>query len=471
MNRVNPYAELEKVLLGEIYYSTETRDNLLVLCDDYWSRFDGTEEAQKAAEFILEKFKSYGTHDPHIEEYDYQGWIRGQATLTITSPLTRDLACISLPYCHPGVVEGKLVFVGNGTVEDFERVKDDIPGSIVMAKTSSPSGHRWMHRSEKYDRAILMGARGFIWMQHLEGCGPETGSIGWTHDALIPGIGLAKEYGDHLVRLAQRGAEVRLRIRTTDQLRPMKAYNITCTVGGARIPEESVILGCHVDGHDVAQGARDPASGTVAVMETARVLTQIHARLDRTVRCVIYSNEEVGLFGSITDARLHRDELPQARLMLNLDGASRPGRKGIMLHHWPELEDFFRQAGEEMGGDFPVGQRLSIFSDHFPYFLEGVPTCGIGDVEGPPPSGRGFGHTVWDTVDKVQLVDMRDATAVACRIALRVSNATNWPAKHRDQAAIRQLLDTEPNLEQYRLTEQLVQKHGKGILAWWQPTA
>jgi hypothetical protein len=41
-----------------------------------------------------------------------------------------------------------------------------------------------------------------------------------------------------------------------------------------------------------------------------------------------------------------------------------------------------------------------------------------------------------------------------------------WPAKHRDKAAIRQLLDTEPNLGQYRLTEQLVQKHGEGILAW-----
>ena len=141
------------------------------------------------------------------------------------------------------------------------------------------------------------------------------------------------------------------------------------------------------------------------------------------------------------------------------------------VNPYAELEDFFCQAGEEMGGDFPVGQRISIFSDHFPYFLEGVPTGGIGDVEGPPPSGRGFGHTFWDTVDKVQLVDMRDATAVACRLALQVSNAADWPAQHRDKAAIRQLLDTEPNLEQYRLTEQLVQKHGEGILTWWQPTA
>ncbi|MFH1560537.1 MAG: M28 family peptidase [Chloroflexota bacterium] len=470
MELSNPYTEIEKAMLGEIYYSTEMRDNLLVLCDEYGSRFDGTEEARKAAEFILEKFTSYGTRNPHIETYDYQGWLRGPSTFTVTSPVIREVACISLPYCHPGEVEGKLVFVGDGTIEDFERVREEIQGSIVMAKTSSPPGHRWMHRMEKYDRAVLLGAVGFIWMQHLEGQGPETGSIGWTHDALIPGVGIAKEYGDLLVRLAQRYGEVRLRIKTTDQLRPMKAHNIICSVGGARVPEESVILGCHVDGHDIAQGALDPVSGTVVVMEAARVLSKVTDGLDRSVRFVIYSNEEVGLFGSITDVNLHREELPRVRFMLNLDAAGRPGRKGVLLHRWPELEGYFHQAGEEMGGDFPVGQRLSGFSDHFYYFLEGVPTGGLGDAEGPPPSGRGYGHTFWDTADKPQLADMRDAAAVACRLAMRVSNAPTWPVQHRSKAEVRQLLDTEPNLEQYRLTEELVRKHGEGILNWWQPS-
>jgi hypothetical protein len=100
--------------------------------------------------------------------------------------------------------------------------------------------------------------------------------------------------------------------------------------------------------------------------------------------------------------------------------------------------------------------------------LRGVPTGSLGDTEGPPPSGRGYGHTFWDTADKPQLVDMRDATAAACRLALRIANAESWPAQNRNQAAIRELLDTEPGLEQYRLTEQLVKKHGDGILSWWQ---
>ena len=471
MERTNPFAEMDKSILGEVHYSTETRDNLLVLCDDYWSRFDGTEDARKAAEFIRDKLESYGTRDPRIETYDYQGWIRGPATLSVRAPVTRDLPCISLPYCHPAEVEGKLVFVGDGTPEDFERVKDAVPGGIVMARTSSPPDHRWMHRMEKYDRSILLGAAGFIWMQHLEGYGAETGSIGWTHDALIPGVGVAKEYGDVLLRLAQRGSDLRLRIKTADQLRPMKAYNVTCSVGGTRNPGESVILGCHVDGHDIAQGAVDPVSGTVVVMEAARVLSGMADKLDRAVRFVIYSNEEVGLFGSISDARLHEAELAGVRFMLNLDAAGRPGRKGIVLHRWPELGEYFRQVGEQMGGDFPVGQRLSHFSDHFPYFLKGIPTGGLGDTEGPSPGGRGFGHTFWDTADKPRLADMREAAAVASRLAVRISNASEWPVEHRGKEVVRELLDTEPDLEQYRLSEQLVRERGQGILGWWKPGA
>jgi hypothetical protein len=469
MDRVNPYADLDKSILAEVYYSTETRDNMLALCDDYGSRFDGTDDALRAAEFVRGKFESYGIANARLESYDYRGWIRGPATLTVAHPINREIACISLPYCHPAEVSGDLVYVGDGTPEDFDHVKDDIPGAIVMARTSSPPGHRWMHRTEKYDRAALMGAAGFIWMQHVPGVGPETGSIGWTHDALIPGIGVAKEHGDLLVRLAERGSGVRLSIKTTDQSRPMQAHNITCSVGGARHPEESIILGSHIDGHDIAQGAIDPISGTVVVMEAARILAKIADRLDCTVRFVIYSNEEVGLFGSITDTELHADELPKARFMLNLDAAGKPGRKGAILNRWPELTKFFRQAGDEMGGDFPVGQGLSGFSDHFSYLLRGVPTGSLGDTEGPPPSGRGYGHTFWDTADKPQLVDMRDATAAACRLALRIANAESWPAQTRSQGAIRELLDTEPGLEQYRLTEQLVEKHGDGILQWWQP--
>ena len=152
--------------------------------------------------------------------------------------------------------------------------------------------------------------------------------------------------------------------------------------------------------------------------------------------------------------------------MLNLDAAGVPRRMGFVLHQWPELEDFFRRAGEEMGG-LPVQQgRISGFSDHFPYFLQGVPTGGLGEPGGPPPSGRGVGHTYWDTVEKIRLSDLRDVSGLVARIALRIANEPTWPAQQRSPEAVRRFLDTEPGLEQYRLMEQIVQKYGAHILNW-----
>ena len=109
MDRVNPYADLDKSILAEVYYSTETRDNMLALCDDYGSRFDGTDDALRAAEFVRGKFESYGIANARLESYDYRGWIRGPATLTVAHPINREIACISLPYCHPAEVSGDLV--------------------------------------------------------------------------------------------------------------------------------------------------------------------------------------------------------------------------------------------------------------------------------------------------------------------------------------------------------------------------
>lgn len=466
MANTNPNLELDQRILGDVYSSGETWDNLLVLCDDFGSRFSSLPEGKQAADYILEKFKQYGSTNATLEGYEFKGWIREPAQLTILSPVERDYPCISLPYCKPSDIEGKLVFVGDGTEADFDSVKSDIPGNIVMVTTRSPAGQRWMHRTEKYDRAALLGAAGFVWMQHVEGVGPETGGLGFNHDAVIPGVAVAKEYGAMLTRFQERSGEVRLRIRTRDRFVPSTAYNITCTVGGEPGEQPAVILGCHYDGHDIAQGAQDPVTGTVVVMEAVRVLSSIADQLDRPVRMVIYSNEEVGLFGSIEDVEIHKDELDGVRFMLNLDSAGAPGRrKGIVLHRWPDLEQQFADWGNEMAAEMPLGQSVSQFSDHFPYFLEGVPSGSMGDPGGVP-TGRGYGHTMWDTVDKLNIGSLREATATVCRLALRIANADNWPTHRRSQEEIQLMLDNEPAFEQHRLAKALVEKFGEQILDW-----
>ena len=83
MSNNNPYLNIDRQMVGDIYTSNEVMDNLTVLCDDFGSRFPGTPEERKAAEFIAESFDRYGLKNSHLEPYPYAGWRRGEATLEI----------------------------------------------------------------------------------------------------------------------------------------------------------------------------------------------------------------------------------------------------------------------------------------------------------------------------------------------------------------------------------------------------
>ncbi len=457
MSEKNPHLEIDRQITGDIYTSTEVMDNLTVLCDDFGARFSGTPEERQAAEFIAETFDRYGLKDAHLESYPYAGWTRGEATLEILKPIQKKIPCISLPYCPAKEVRGELVSVGCGTPTDFECIGKGIESRIVLASSASPRDlGRWVHRQEKYERCVIGNASVFIFISELPGVGPETGSLQDDKPAPIPGISVCKEDGEYLTRLMERKGSVELLVRTTDLNNPMTSQNAIADLPCNDSSEEMVILGCHFDGHDISQGAFDPASGMVMVMEAARTLSSYASgKLKRTVRFIGFSTEEVGLIGSYRYVESHREGLDKIRFYFNLDAAGGPGRKGVVLHNWSELEPFFRQAGDEMAVDLPVGQHVNSYSDHFPFFKEGIPTGNLGDPEGGP-SGRGFGHTRYDTIDKIDLINLRAGSSVAARIALRVANADIFPATRRDKKAVQEVIENEPNLEGYRVKLELM---------------
>ena len=456
MSKTNPYLQLDQQMVGDIYTSQEVMENLTVLCDEYGARFAGTPEEHEAANFIAACFKRYGLQDVKLEAYPYAGWTRGAATLEVIEPIRRTLHCISLPYCPSGDITTELASAGHGSPAEYEAL-GDTPGKLVMAQSSSPPDlGRWVHRKEKFERAVLAGASGFIFVSEHPGVGPETGSLQNNREAPIPGISVCKEDGAFLTRLLARDSgKVTLKLKTTDANEPRTSWNVVADLPGRENSEEMVILGCHYDGHDISQGAHDPASGMVSVIEAARALSTYAAdSLKRTVRFIAFGTEEIGLTGAFRYIDAHASELDNIRFMLNMDAAGGESRKGIVLHSWDALEAFFNTAREQMHAEMPVGQKLNSYSDHFPFFLKGVPSCHMGDPDAPP-SGRGFGHTAYDTLEKVKLENLRAASAVGARIALRCANADDFPAKRRDSEAVQKIVDTDPGLEGYRISLKL----------------
>ena len=457
MNKTNPYLQFDQQMVGDIYTSQEVMDNLTVLCDEYGSRFAGTPEEYAAANFIADCFKRYGLQNVRLEDYPYAGWTRGTATLEVLEPIRRKLPCISLPYCPAADITTELVSAGHGSPAEYEALGYTAIARLVMAQSASPPDlGRWVHRKEKFERAVIVGACGFIFVSEHPGVGPETGSLQNDQEAPIPGISVCKEDGEFLKRLlARSGGKVTLKLKTTDINEPRTSWNVVADLPGRENSSEMVIVGCHYDGHDISQGAHDPASGMVSVIEAARVLSAYAGdSLKRTVRFIAFGTEEIGLTGAFRYVEAHDSELDNIRFMLNMDAAGGTSRKGIVLHQWDALGPFFDTAREQMNAEMPVGQKVHSYSDHFPFFLKGVPSSHIGDPEALP-SGRGFGHTAYDTLDKVKLENLRAASGVGARIALRCANADDFPAKRRDAAAVQEIVDTDPGLEGYRISLKL----------------
>jgi Zn-dependent M28 family amino/carboxypeptidase len=458
MSSNNPFLSLDQRIIGDIYTHNEIMDNLVILCDDFGSRFGGTVGEQQAVTFAQKKLEAYGLENIRQEPVKYEGWTRGEAKLVITSPVEKEIPCISLPHSPPADLEGVIIDMGDGSPQAFEQRADEIKDKVVMTTSvvNPDSTGRWIHRGEKYGRSVLAGAKAFIFVNHYPAYGPATGGVGHAGEAgNIPGISISKEDGAFIQRLIQRKGQVQIRLKTSDHLEPATSWNIVGDLRGTDFPDEIIMLGCHYDGHDISQGAQDPASGAVAVLEAARVLAEYAPDLPRTVRFVLWGVEEIGLLGSRAYAAEHADELSNIRFYLNMDSAGgASNNRDIVLNEWPELASLFEQWSEEMALGFAVGQSVHAHSDHFPFFMAGVPTGGMQSVE-RSGEGRGYGHTQYDTVDKVDLRSLREAAALAARLALRLATEEQWPAARRDEQTVMKLLDSPDYQEEKAFRDRL----------------
>ncbi len=429
----------DRSIISDVWTSGEPWNNLKNLTS-FGSRFSGLESEKQAADYLVAKMNEYGLENARAEEYRYNAWFRGSDSLEVIDPVSIDIPCIGLPYAPSGDVEAELAYVGPGTPGQYYAAGDSLAGKIVMCSTLSPHYfRRGIHRMEKYGRAVEAGAVAFIWLREEGGYLEETGSIRFNREAEIPAIGIAKEYGGELLRLMEQGP-VKLRIRSSHDTRPTTSWNVVGELTGSTMPERRMIVGAHFEGHDIAPGAMDDGSGAVTVMEVARALAQHKETLGRSMTFICFSNEETGLIGAHAFADSHSDEMDSVDFMLNLDGAGHDAAgKGIALQGFPELIKTFQTINRDMKETMLVDDVVSLYSDMYPFLVEGVPSATLANMT-VTRTGRGWGHTKADTLDKVNQRDLRIASLLVARVMLRASSVEDWPARRRSAEEVEQIL-------------------------------
>jgi aminopeptidase YwaD len=440
-------------VLGSIYSSTEPLDLVVELCDEYDSRWPGSGMDKASCEYMADKLVEYGLEDVHLEKFTIPGWIRGSSSLDVIEPQSKQIDCIALPMSIEGVVESELIYLEAGPIEVYEKQKNDIEGKIVMVNSGNPRGMtRYLHRSEKYQRSVMAGAAGWIFMNHYPAYGPPTGGI----SPIVPAVGISYENGMYLNRLLENKGRVMLHLETKCKNLNVDTWNVVGDLRGTSESDEWLVYGAHYEGHDIAVGALDDATGAAIVMELARTLNKENTNLKHNLRFILFGAEEIGLYGSRDYCKNHPDFLKKIRFMINFDAAGRAGRQGFCLHDWPALEPLFKKIIKEIGTDLPLWSRVGPYSDHWPFLLQGVATATMGDPdEAARRSGRGFGHTKYDTVDKVDLRVMRECAANAAVAAFMILNDETWPYKQRTKEEIDKIVERAGILETVKLGEKL----------------
>jgi len=439
-----PMVELPEAVVGDAQTSGFAWDVLEELVD-VGSRMAGQAGEREGAEVIRDAFADAGLEDPRLEPFEIPGWWRGDSELRVEAPRERTHAgqheVIALPGSPAGEVSGRLVDVGTGTEAEFDAVADELDGAVAMASSRTPEdADRWIHRMEKYVHAAERGAAGFVFANHVEGSLPPTGEVGYhERPGPIPAVGVSKEVGARLSRYAADG-DVELSLSVDCRVEPTESHNVVAEVGPADAAE-TVLVTAHVDAHDIADGANDNGAGSALVAEVGRLLTAVEGELDRRVKLITFGAEEIGLWGAYHEAET--TDLDAVTAVVNLDGACSSRTLRVGTNGFDDLAAVFEAVADDFDAPIETDDTISPHGDQWAFVQEGVPATMTSTAS--ESSGRGWGHTHADTLDKLDSRDLRDVATLVTEAVYRLADA-GTTVESKDRAAIREAID--PGYEQ-----------------------
>ncbi len=425
-------SQLPTAVVGEARTSDFAWEILTTLTD-IGNRMAGQEGERRGAGVIRDAFTKAGLRDPHLEEFSIPGWWRGDSRVAVSGPVervhSRSHEVIALPGTPSGSAEAPLVDVGTGTYDEFDEHSNNLAGAIVVASSATPDDYpRWLHRMEKYAQAAEAGAAAFVFRNHSEGSLPPTGEVGYhNRPGPIPAIGVSKEVGDRLTRLSASERQATISVDVDCRNEAATSVNAVADVGPDT--DEAVLLTAHVDAHDIADGANDNGAGSALVAEVGRLLSMVETDLDTRVRLVTFGAEEIGLWGAyhMADTTPHEE----IKCVVNLDGACNSRDLRIGSNGFQSMTAVFASVARAFDAPLKTGDTISPHGDQWAFVQEGIPAVMASTSSGQ--SGRGWGHTHADTLDKLDSRDLREIATLVSEAVFRLAgNDIETPHQPRE---------------------------------------
>jgi carboxypeptidase Q len=413
-------------------------DRLATLTDTFGHRLTGSKALEDAIDWVVAEMRADGLDAVWTDPVMAPHWVRGEESLEIVAPRRHAVPMLGLGMSvgtPPTGIEAELLVVDS--LAELERRSTEAAGRIVLFNVAYRGyGPTVAYRTTGAVHAARHGAVAAL----VRSIGPEglrtphTGMLTYKAGTpRIPAAAIPLEDARRLARMADRGEHIRLRLTMGARRLPdVESANVIAELRGRERPDEIVLVGGHLDSWDVGTGASDDAGGCVAAWEVARLLKALDLVPRRTIRVVLFTNEENGLKGGLAYRDRYRDELGNHVLMIESDlGVPAPSGVGFS------------------GNDTARSQIAAIASLLEPIGATRVGASGGGADIGPSVAAAGVPalspevdsseyfvvhHTEADTVDRIDAGEMAKHVATLAVMAYVVAD---MPARLGDAPGTR----------------------------------
>ncbi len=296
-------------------------------------RLAGSPGMHTAEQWAMAQMRAIGFDDVRAESVMVPNWQRGIETGWTVQPNSMPLRVTALggSVATPaGGIEAEVVEVRS--FEQLQAMGDAAKGKIIFFNRPMPRALR--RTGSAYGAAVPQRSNGAIETAKAGGVlalvrsvttaidgYPHTGAMNYTDGiAKVPAAAVATEDADALSQMLANGpVTVRLELGC-ETLPDVEGFNIVGDYRGSAIPDEIVLIGAHLDAWDLGTGAHDDGAGVTHCLEAVRLLKAIGCRPHRTIRVVLFANEENGLRGAKAYGAAHEHEMEKHVAAIETDG-------------------------------------------------------------------------------------------------------------------------------------------------------
>ena len=310
---IEPYRENATRLIQAATGDDFAWRRLAELTDTFGHRLSGSENLERAVTWAMETMRKDGLENVRSESVLVPRWVRGRESAEMVNPPRHSIAMLGLggSVGTPGDgIEADVVVVTSFDELRVRAGEGHVKGRIVLFNVPFTTySDTVTYRTNGARVAAQHGAAAAL-VRAVGPTGlrtPHTGSVQYGMGVTpIPAASIAAEDADRIARLTAAGERVRIRLRMEARNEPdAESANVVGELRGRQYPNEIVLLGGHFDSWDVGTGASDDGVGCIVTWEAARLMAKLDIRPRRTVRIVLWTNEENGLRGATAYAQKH----------------------------------------------------------------------------------------------------------------------------------------------------------------------